>query len=359
MASNWDIGCYELTKLSRIMWEKEMGKILVTGGAGFIGSHTIVDLIEKGYAVISVDNYSNSDSSAYEGIQKITGVSIRHYDIDLCDNTLTNQIFIENPDIDSVIHFAALKAVGDSVSDPVLYFHNNLNSLLNILDCCRKYSVNKIIFSSSCTVYGNPLQLPVTESTPEQEAESPYGRTKQFGEKMIQDCIRGTKIKAISLRYFNPAGAHSSAKMGESPLNKPQNLVPVITSVAKGTMEKLVVFGNDYDTRDGSCLRDYIHVMDLANAHTLAVSRLEQDITQENFEVFNLGTGEGVTVLEAIEAFESTTGQKLNYELGDRRPGDVIAVYSDLSKAQNVLNWKPQYTINDIMKTAWEWEKVR
>jgi len=336
-----------------------MSKVLVTGGAGYIGSHTLVDLLEKGFEVVSVDNYCNSDGSAYQQIQDITGKEVKNYVVDLCDQNATENIFKENPEISSVIHFAALKAVGESVADPILYFRNNLTSLVNVLDCCRKYRVHKFIFSSSCTVYGNALELPVTESTPEQEAESPYGRTKQFGEKMIQDCIKGTDIKAISLRYFNPAGAHPSSKMGESPLNKPQNLVPVITGVAKGSIEKLTVFGDDYDTRDGSCLRDYIHVMDLANAHSLAVSRLDQDLAMVHFEVFNLGTGEGVTVLEAIEAFESSTGQKLNYVIGDRRPGDVIAVYSDLSKAKNELQWTTKYSIHDIMKTAWEWEKIR
>lgn len=336
-----------------------MRTVLVTGGAGYIGSHTIVDLIQKGFKVISVDNFSNADGSAYQGVTDITGVSVDHHEIDLCDLELTDQLFAENPDISAVIHFAALKAVGESVDQPVLYFRNNLNSLLNILDCCRKYNVNQLIFSSSCTVYGNAEELPVTELTPEKEAESPYGRTKQIGEKMIQDSIAGTDIHAIALRYFNPAGAHHSAKLGESPLNKPQNLIPVITAVASGKIEKLTVYGDDYDTRDGSCVRDYIHVMDLASAHTLAVQRLGEGQSVEAFEVFNLGIGEGATVLEAISAFERTTGQSLHYEIGDRRAGDVIAVYSDLAKAKNVLGWKPQYDINDIMKTAWEWEKVR
>lgn len=336
-----------------------MRTVLVTGGAGYIGSHTIVDLIEKGFTVISADNLSNADGSAYQGIEEITGVAIKRYEIDLCNPELTDQLFAENPDISAVIHFAALKAVGDSVKQPILYFRNNLNSLLNILDACRTYEVNQLIFSSSCTVYGNAQDLPVTELTPEQEAESPYGRTKQFGEKMIRDSIQGTEVHAISLRYFNPAGAHPSAKLGESPLNKPQNLVPVITGVASGKIEKLTVFGDDYDTRDGSCVRDYIHVMDLARAHTLAVERLAKGSAKESFEVFNLGIGEGATVLEAITAFERSTGQTLNYIIGDRRPGDIVAVYSDLSKARTVLGWNPQYDINDIMKTAWEWEKLR
>lgn len=336
-----------------------MSKILVTGGAGFIGSHTIVDLIEHGYQVISVDNYSNSDSIVYNGIQEITGKSVQHYDIDLCDLERTRQIFIDNPDIDSVIHFAAFKSVGESMADPVLYFQNNMSSLLNILQCSRDYHVKNFIFSSSCTVYGNPKELPVTETTPQQEAESPYGRTKQFGEKMIKDCVRGTDINCIFLRYFNPAGAHPSALIGESPRNKPQNLVPVITAVAKGKIEKLTVFGDDYNTRDGSCIRDYIHVMDLANAHTLAVKRLEERGASEQVEVFNLGIGEGASVLEVIKAFESSTGLPLKYIIGDKRPGDVVAVYSDLTKAKADLGWSPQYDINDIMKTAWEWEKVR
>lgn len=336
-----------------------MKKVLVTGGAGYIGSHTILDLIEKGYEVISVDNLSNADGSAYEGIRAITGKTIKYSEIDLCDSEATKQLFSENTDLTTVIHFAAWKAVGDSVERPVQYFKNNLNSLLNVLEACREHQINQFIFSSSCTVYGDASDLPVTELTQEKEAESPYGRTKQMGEKIIQDCIKNTDIKAICLRYFNPAGAHHSAKLGESPINKPQNLVPIITAVAKGNLQKLTVFGDDYNTRDGSCIRDYIHVMDLANAHSLAVTRLESQESNDSVEVFNLGIGEGVTVLEAIDAFERVTGEYLEYEIGKRRPGDIGAVYSDLSKAKTVLGWLPKYGIDDIMKTAWEWEKVR
>lgn len=336
-----------------------MKKVLVTGGAGYIGSHTILDLIEKGYEVISVDNLSNADGSAYDGIHAIAGKSIKHYEIDLCDSEATKKMFAENKDISTVIHFAAWKAVGDSVERPVQYFKNNLNSLLNVLEACREHQINQFIFSSSCTVYGNASDLPVTELTLEKEAESPYGRTKQMGEKIIRDCIKNTNIKAISLRYFNPAGAHESSKLGESPLNKPQNLVPIITAVAKGDMDKLTVFGDDYNTRDGSCIRDYIHVMDLADAHSLSVARLESQESKDSYEVFNLGIGKGVTVLEAINAFERVTGESLKYEIGKRRPGDVEAVYSDLSKAKTLLGWQPKYGIDDIMKTAWEWEKVR
>lgn len=336
-----------------------MSKILVTGGCGYIGSHTIVDLLEKGYEVVSVDSHINSDQKPLEGIEKITGKTVSHYPIDLCDLKATEHIFEDHKDISGVIHFAALKAVGESVAEPVRYFRNNLNSIINILDCCQKYNVESFIFSSSCTVYGNAEELPVTEMTPEKPAESPYGRTKQIGEKIIQDTLQHGNTKAISLRYFNPAGAHNSALLGESPINAAQNLVPVITETAIGKRKSMVVYGDDYDTRDGTCVRDYIHVMDLADAHTKAMQFLSKNEKAKAYDVYNLGIGDGATVKEVIHAFESETNVKLNYTMGPRRPGDVVAIYANLNKAQQELNWHPQYNIKDIMKTAWKWEKVR
>ncbi len=337
-----------------------MNKILVTGGCGYIGSHTIVDLIDNGFDVISVDNLHNADASALEGIAKITGKQVKNYVVDLCDLEATKQIFKDNPDLVGIIHFAALKAVGESVEKPLLYFRNNLNSLLNVLDCMAEFDVPHLIFSSSCSVYGNAPELPVTEETPWQEAESPYARTKQMGEQIIHDVLKSNPaLQSILLRYFNPAGAHPSALIGESPRNVANNLVPVITETAIGKRPETVVFGNDYPTRDGSCIRDYIHIMDLAHAHTLAMQYLLAAKNKFQIEVFNLGIGEGVSVLEAIHAFESSTGEKLNYRIGPRRPGDVVAIYANLDKAAQLLGWNPQYSIEDIMRSAWNWEKKR
>ncbi len=337
-----------------------MNKILVTGGCGYIGSHTIVDLIENGFEVVSVDNLINSDESALDGIQAITGKRVHNYPIDLTDLGATKQIFHDHPDITGIIHFAALKSVGESVEKPLLYFRNNLNSLLNLLDCMAQFNVPNIIFSSSCSVYGNVKQLPVTEGTPWQEAESPYARTKQMGEHIILDVLRGTPtLQSIILRYFNPAGAHPSALIGESPRNVANNLVPVITETAIGKRAETVVFGDDYATRDGSCIRDYIHVMDLAHAHTLALQYSAAKKNESQVEVFNLGIGEGVSVLEAIHAFEKSTGEKLNYRIGPRRPGDVIAIYANYTRAAQRLGWQPQYSIEEIMQSAWNWEKKR
>jgi len=335
-------------------------KVLVTGGCGYIGSHTIVDLIEHGFTPISVDSLINSDERSLAAIEKITGQKIKNYKVDLCDLEATRQIFTENKDIVGVIHFAALKAVGESVAQPMQYFRNNLNSLLNVLDCAQQAGVNNIIFSSSCSVYGNAKDLPVTESTAFEEAESPYARTKQIGEKIIEDfCVPHPEFKAILLRYFNPAGAHPSILMGESPVNPALNLVPVITETAIGKRANMTVFGTDYDTRDGSCIRDYIHVMDLANAHTKSLQYLMANRNEKAAEVLNLGIGKGVSVLEAIEAFEQVSGQQLQYTLGERRPGDVIAIYADPTQAVEKLGWSAQYSIKDIMRTAWEWEKIR
>lgn len=337
-----------------------MKKVLVTGGCGYIGSHTIVDLLDNGFEVISVDNLINSNEEPLKGIAEITGKQIRNYQVDLCDLEATRKIFKENPEIVGIIHFAALKAVGESVEKPLWYFRNNINSLLNVLSACTEFGVKNLIFSSSCSVYGNAKELPVTEDTPFQAAESPYARTKQLGEHMIRDyCVANPTFNAILLRYFNPAGAHKSTLLGESPVNPALNLVPVITEVAIGKREKLMVFGDDYKTRDGSCIRDYIHVMDLANAHTKSIQYLFENKNEDSCEVFNLGIGEGVSVLEAIQAFEKVTSQKLNYEIGPRRPGDVEAIYSNYQNASTKLGWEPSRGIEDIMSTAWLWEKKR
>lgn len=337
-----------------------MKKVLVTGGCGYIGSHTIVDLIDHGFSVISADNLSNADGSAMAGVRSITGVDVQNYPIDLCDPVAARRIFEEHPDIAGVIHFAALKLVGESVDQPLRYFRNNLNSLINILECMADFGTPHLIFSSSCSVYGNADELPVTEDTPLQEAESPYARTKQMGEQIILDFSKvHPASNSIVLRYFNPAGAHESALIGEAPSNPATNLVPVITETAIGKRPEMVVFGDDYPTRDGSCVRDFIHVMDLANAHTKALQYLLESRQSSNYEVFNLGTGQGVTVLEAIHAFESATGQKLNYRIGPRRPGDVIAVYANKDRSEKRLGWRPSRTIGQIMETAWKWEKKR
>jgi UDP-glucose 4-epimerase len=337
-----------------------MKKILVTGGTGYIGSHTLVDLLTHGYEVISIDNLSNSTEDCLEGIYQITGKRVQNYRVDLSDLAATRAVFQAHPDLAGIIHFAALKLVGESVEKPLAYFQNNLYSLLNIITLMREYSVPHLIFSSSCSVYGNAEALPVTEDTPLQEAESPYARTKQMGEHICQDVARAEKdLNFVLLRYFNPAGAHESGHIGESPSVAPSNLVPVITETAIGKREKMMVFGSDYDTRDGCCIRDYIHVMDLAHAHTKALEYLLAGKNKRNLDVFNLGIGDGVSVLEAIAAFERVSGVKLNYELGPRRPGDVVAIYANKDKAEKVLGWRPLRDINDIMRTAWTWEQKR
>jgi len=335
-----------------------MKKILVTGGSGYIGSHTLVDLIENGFEVISADNNSRSTIGMLEGVEKITGTKVKNYKVDLCNFDETRAIFEENDTIAGVIHFAAYKAVGESVEKPLLYFHNNMGSLINILRCIEEFSIPNFVFSSSCTVYGNPDVIPVTEQTPRKNAESPYGLTKQMGEQMIEAFAASNKTtNSVLLRYFNPAGAHPSTLIGELPIDRPQNLTPVITQTAIGKIPALTVFGNDYPTRDGSCVRDFIHVCDLAHAHTLAVDFLLKKKNTNNCEVFNLGSGDGITVLESIKAFEESTGIKLNYAIGKRRPGDVIAIYANNDKAKNELGWTPKYTVNDIMTSAWKWEQ--
>lgn len=334
-----------------------MAKILVTGGCGYIGSHTLVDLIENGYDVISVDNNSRSNPNILKGIEQITGKKVKNYKVDLCNFDDTFAIFQENDDITGIIHFAAYKAVGESVENPLLYFENNLTSLINLLKCVQEFHIPHFVFSSSCTVYGNPDQIPVTESTPPKPAESPYGYTKQMSEQIINEFAKSSGTHHILLRYFNPAGAHPSAIIGEMPVGKPQNLVPAITQTAVGRIEKMYVYGNDYPTRDGSCVRDFIHVCDLANAHTLSLKYLEEGRNKGLCEVFNLGTGNGVTVLEAIHAFEKVSGLSLNYEIGARRPGDVIAIYANNDLAKKVLGWEPKFSLEDMMSTAWKWEQ--
>ena len=333
-----------------------MKKILVTGGCGYIGSHTIVDLIENGFDVISVDNNTRSSEGILSGVEKITNKKIKNYKVDLCIFDDTYALFQENPDIVGIIHFAAYKSVGESVEKPLLYFENNLLSLINILKCAESFKVPHFVFSSSCTVYGNPDTIPVTEKTPMKPAESPYGLTKQMGEQIVLETVKGTNIKAILLRYFNPVGAHPSIYIGEMPIGKPANLVPVITQTAIGKLTGMQVHGTDYPTRDGSCLRDYIHVSDIAHAHTLALNFLISRNNKVNCEIFNLGTGDGYTVLEVIKAFEVSTGVKLNYSAGPRRAGDVIAIYANNDKAKDELAWVTRYNLTDMVDTAWKWE---
>ncbi|MBC7885592.1 MAG: UDP-glucose 4-epimerase GalE [Saprospiraceae bacterium] len=334
-------------------------KVLVTGGTGYIGSHTIIYLIETGYDVICVDNGINSDKSVLNVVEKITGVRVPYFHIDLCDLERTESIFKEHSEIHGIIHFAALKSVSDSVSNPIIYFRNNLVSLINILELSVKYNVGAFIFSSSCTVYGDVTHSPVDEDTPLKETASPYGRTKQIGEQIVSDVLKQSNTKSILLRYFNPAGAHPSGLLGESPINSPQNLVPVITETAIGRRQKMIVYGTDYPTRDGSCIRDYIHVCDLARAHTKALNYIFEGKQDKPGDIFNIGIGNGLSVLEIIRAFEKVSGLKLNYEKGERRPGDIMAIFSDYKKAKEQLDWFPEYNVDDIMNTAWIWEQNR
>jgi UDP-glucose 4-epimerase len=333
-----------------------MKKILVTGGCGYIGAHTIVDLIENGFDPICVDNNSRSTPVLLEGIEKITGKKVKNYKVDLCNFDETHAVFQENPNIEGIIHFAAYKSVGESVHEPLLYFENNLDSLINILKCVKEFQVPYFIFSSSCTVYGNPDEIPVTEATPPKPAESSYGYTKQMGEQIVSETTKTILAQSILLRYFNPVGAHPSTLIGEVPLGKPENLVPAITQTAIGKIPQLKVHGDNYPTRDGSCLRDYIHVSDIAHAHTLALEYLMEHKNSGRCEVFNLGSGNGVTVLEAIKAFEKVSDVKLNYTIGPRRKGDVVAVYADNKLAVEKLGWDIKYSLEDMMSTAWKWE---
>ena len=334
-----------------------MQTILVTGGCGYIGAHTLVDLIENGFNVISADNLSKASESSLLGVEKITGKKVKNYNIDLTHKIETETIFKENPSIIGIIHFAAYKAVGESVEQPLEYYDNNIGSLVNLLQMAVHYQVKHFIFSSSCTVYGNPDVIPVTENTPLQMAASPYGATKQMGETIVKDAAIAHPLSTILLRYFNPVGAHPSTAIGELPIGRPQNLVPAITQTAIGKLPTMHVHGNDYDTRDGSCIRDYIHVCDIAHAHTLALQFSIKNNKEKSCEVFNLGTGNGITVLEAIHAFEKVSGVKLNYEIGPRRVGDIVAIYANNDKAVNDLGWNCKYGLDDMMLTAWQWEQ--
>ncbi len=337
-----------------------MEKILVTGGLGFIGSHTSVALIESGFEVIIIDDLSNASKEVLTCIQIITGVLPEFHQIDLRDKEAVSLFFKAHPDLKYTIHFAASKAVGESVSDPLLYYENNLIGLINLLiPLVSKPS--GVIFSSSCTVYGQADHMPITEEAPIKPAESPYGNTKQIGEEILRDTVAAhSRLSAVALRYFNPIGAHESAEIGELPIGVPQNLVPFITQTAIGMRAQLSVWGNDYPTPDGTCIRDYIHVVDLANAHVAALKRLIQKQQEMPFEVFNVGTGKGSSVLEVIESFERVSGRKLNYRIAERRAGDIIQAYADTTRANEVLGWKAQFTLDDAMRSAWKWEqKVR
>jgi UDP-glucose 4-epimerase len=332
-----------------------MYTILVTGGCGYLGSHTLVDLINNGYNVISVDNNSRSTERLLNGVKEITGKNVKNYKIDLCNYANTQKIFAENK-IDGIIHFAAYKSVDESVKDPLLYFENNFFSQINLMRCAKEYNTSFFVFSSSCSVYGNINTMPVTEDTVLKKAESPYGMTKQVGEDMIHELAKTCTTRFVLLRYFNPVGAHPSALIGEIPFGKPSNLVPAITQFAAAKLTELKIFGTDYDTRDGSCIRDFVHVCDIAHAHTLALNYAVTEAKPAVSEIFNLGTGIGFTVLEAIGAFEKVTGFKLNYQIVSRRPGDIVAIYANNDKAKKILKWVPKYNIEDMMKTAWQWE---
>ncbi|MCC6448575.1 MAG: UDP-glucose 4-epimerase GalE, partial [Chitinophagaceae bacterium] len=332
-------------------------KILVTGGTGYIGSHTIVDLIENGFEVISIDNYLRSMPSSLQGIKNITGVEVKNYDVDMCKFDDLRNVFLQEKIIDGIIHFAALKTVPESIDQPLFYYENNMFSLINLMKCVLEFNIQNIVFSSSCSVYGNVKQLPVTENLPLEKPECPYASTKQMGERVFIDFVkRYPDFKVIMLRYFNPVGAHPSAEIGDNPIGKPNNLVPAITQTAIGLIEKLYVWGDDYDTRDGSCIRDYIHVGDIANAHTKALNRILENNNEENIEIYNLGSGEGISVIEAIKTFEKVNQISLNYEIKSRRAGDVAAIYADNEKAKSKLGWEIKYTLEDMMKSAWLWQ---
>lgn len=336
-------------------------KVLVSGGAGYIGSHVTVELINAGYDVVVADNMSNCDKTCFEGVKKITGrEDIPFYQIDCCDYQAVDQLFTEHH-IDAVIHFAAFKAVGESVAEPIMYYRNNLVSFLNILEVSKNHGGCNVLFSSSATVYGEAENLPVTELTPRLPATSPYGNTKQMCEDILRDVVKATSgsqgvVKGIALRYFNPIGAHPSALIGELPRGVPNNLVPFITQTAIGKRECLSIFGNDYPTEDGTCLRDYIDVVDLAKAHVVAVTRMVEGKMKEGYEIFNIGTGRPVSVYELVTAFEKVNNLKLNYKYVDRRPGDVVAIWADTTLANEELGWKAERSVEDTLASAWAWE---
>ena len=332
-------------------------RILVTGGTGYIGSHTVVELQNNGYEVVIVDNLYNSRADVVDSIEQISGIRPAFEEVDCLDYEGMDAVFTKYPGIKGIIHFAASKAVGESVEKPLKYYRNNLVSLINILELMPKHNVKGIIFSSSCTVYGQPDILPVTEAAPIKKAESPYGNTKQINEEIIRDTVAsGSPIHAVMLRYFNPIGAHPSALIGELPNGVPQNLIPYLTQTAIGIREKLSVFGDDYDTPDGSCIRDFIYVVDLAKAHVIAMNRILEDKQKESVEVFNIGTGRGLSVLELINAFEKSTGVKLNYQIVGRRAGDIVKVWADPTLANTELGWKADTPIEDTLRSAWNWQ---
>lgn len=335
-----------------------METIIVTGGAGYIGSHTIIELLHNTpYQIISIDNFSNSTGETFSRIEKITGKQIENLDIDICNLQELDAAFqkIENPI--GVIHFAAYKSVGDSVLNPLAYYHNNITSLVNILSVCKTFHIPHFIFSSSCSVYGNVSELPVTENTPFSIAESPYAHTKQIGEDIVSNFAKSESFfNNVLLRYFNPVGAHQSGLNGELSKDKPSNLVPFITQSAMGILPPLTVFGDDYETRDGSCIRDYIHVSDIADAHVKALNYLIEKKNSKQTSIFNLGTGNGVSVFECIHSFEKVSRQKLKYHIGKRRPGDVINIYANNTLAKSLLNWQPKFNLDDMMLSAWKWE---
>ncbi|WP_233885828.1 UDP-glucose 4-epimerase GalE [Tenacibaculum piscium] len=333
-----------------------MKKILVTGGLGFIGSHTVVELQNKGFKVIIIDDLSNSNIAVLDKITEITGVKpdFHQFDLRVKQNVTT---FFENNTVDGIIHFAAFKAVGESVQNPLDYYENNINSLIYLLQEIRNRKLDNFIFSSSCTVYGQAGELPITENAPTKPAESPYGNTKQIGEEIIQESCKAYNINAIALRYFNPIGAHDSLKIGELPLGVPQNLIPYVTQTAAGIRKELAVFGDDYDTPDGTAIRDYIHVVDLAKAHIAALNRLLENKNKTNFEFFNVGTGTGSSVLEVIKTFEKVTHKKLPYKIVERRAGDITAAYADTTIANKELNWKTEKTLEEALLSSWKWQE--
>jgi UDP-glucose 4-epimerase len=331
-------------------------KILITGGTGFIGSHTVVELILSGHDVVIVDNLSNSTIAVLDAIEKITNVRPKFEEFDLANENLTSDFFRNNHDFDGIIHFAAHKYVGESVENPLKYYHNNLFSLINILQEMKKYDIHNIVFSSSCTVYGQPEVLPVKENAPVMAALSPYGNTKQIAEEILRDFTLSHPANVIALRYFNPIGAHDSALIGELPIGVPQNLIPFITQTGIGIRERLSVFGNDYNTPDGTCIRDYIHVDDLAKAHVTAVERLVNNKMKTHFEVFNIGTGNGISVLQVIETFERVSKTKLNYKFEPRRAGDIEQVWAETTLANTELGWKAKKTLEEMVLSAWNWE---
>lgn len=335
-----------------------MKKILVTGGTGFIGSHTVVELQQEGYEVIIVDNLSNSLADVLDNITRITGIKPAFEEFDLSDRSKTADFFSRNKDINGIIHFAAFKAVGESMGKPIEYYQNNVVSLLNILENMKAYGIRDMVFSSSCTVYGQPDELPVTEKAPIKQAWSPYGNTKQMCEEILRFTTSALPIRTIALRYFNPIGAHESALIGELPLGVPNNLVPFITQTAIGLRKVLSVFGDDYNTPDGTAIRDYIHVVDIAKAHVVAIQRMIREKGKSNLEIFNLGTGNGSSVLEVIQSFERVSGEKLNYRIMSRRPGDVEKVWADTRFANEELGWKAELGLDEMMASAWKWEKV-